>query len=406
MAGVDLDRRNCLDSSSGWSQTFWMSLSIMQRGTWNAGAAMLWRGAHAVRVVWEVWEVSRGWEPNAAMWFPAPMGRLQASRWVLLIAQQASFCVTTARLPDCEESSAWLAALQRSGRSTSTIDAYRGDLVSIATAVEHILGHPATTASLSLIGQHEIDRMQRLWSDEGAARATSLRRFAALRGLSKFLSMCGDNCSGILSSALPLPHRLPPQAAPEEVIRPLLEPIGDSWIAGRDASLIRTLAETGATGAEVVAIDSSHVFWEAGGVALASGTAAARLATLSDEALAMVKSYRNRSPFGFSNFGPLFLNRDGARLTARSLQVMLARRAKELGMPGRAAAMSLRHRYGQMLADSGHSPEIVAARMGISVSTAIKYFTLPRHRIAPARKEDCGRRGRRPNASNQASTPR
>jgi transposase len=74
----------------------------------------------------------------------------------------------------------------------------------------------------------------------------------------------------------------------------------------------------------------------------------------------------------------------------------LARRAKELGMPRRAAAMSLRHRYGQMLAQSGHSLEVVAERMGISVSTATKYFTLPRHRIATSRDEGRNPRGRRP----------
>jgi integrase/recombinase XerC len=156
------------------------------------------------------------------------------------------------------------------------------------------------------------------------------------------------------------------------------------------------IADTGATGAEVVAIDSSHVFWEVGGVALASGTTAARLATLSDDVLVAIKSYRTRSPFGISNVGPLFLNRNGTRLTVRSVQVLLARRAKELGMPRRAAAMSLRHRYGQMLAQSGHSLEVVAERMGISVSTATKYFTLPRHRIAPSRDE-----GRNPRAGGR-----
>lgn len=311
-----------------------------------------------------------------------------------------------ARIANCEEATAWLAALQSAGRSKSTIDGYRGDLDRIAIAIEHVLENPAVITSLSLIGQPEFSKMELVWSIEGATRATSLRRFATLRGFARFLSLNGYNCSGILSAALPLPQRVPPIAAPEEAIEQLLEPISDSWITERDTCVARVLIETGATVAETVAIDCPHVFWEVGGLALAGGTSAARFAPVSDEALSALKTYRCRSPFRLSNAGPLFLNRDGGRLTARSVQMMLARRAKEQGMPRRAAAMSLRHRFGQKLAGSGSPPEIVAERMGISVSTAIKYFALPRHRTAPARDDDRGRRGRRQNVSSLTSRSR
>jgi site-specific recombinase XerC len=241
--------------------------------------------------------------------------RVQALRWALLCAWLARwFVMRAARIAGCEESAAWLAALQRAGRSTSTVDAYRSDLACIAATVEHTLGHPAVVTSLCLIGQAEVNKMQLSWSGEGIARATCLRRFATLRGFAKFLSLSGHNCSGILSAELPLPQRLPPLVAPEEVVQQILEPISDSWITERDTCLAQVLIETGATGAEIVAVDCSHVFWEVGGLALAGGTSAARLAPVSDEALSALKAYRNRSPFGLSDAGPLFLNRNGARL--------------------------------------------------------------------------------------------
>src|SRR5690349_4427436 len=109
-------------------------------------------------------------------------------------------CAQMTAAPRCEEAAAWLAALQRAGLSTSTIDAYRGDLVRIAAATERILGNPAMIASLSVIGQAELNKMELLWSGEGASRATSLRRFAALRGFARFLSCSGHNCSGILAA--------------------------------------------------------------------------------------------------------------------------------------------------------------------------------------------------------------
>jgi integrase/recombinase XerC len=305
------------------------------------------------------------------------------------------------RITFSHEPLAWVADLRRSGRSKSTIDAYGADLVSVAIALERIVGNPVTTASLSRVGQQEIDAMESLWSEQGVVRATILRRFAALRGFARFLSTRGHNCSGILAASLPKPKRLPPRAAPDHVVQLISEPTGNGWIALRDASVIRVLTDTGATVAEVVAIDCSQVFWEAGGVALAVGSPAARLATLSDETLAAIETYQKCAPSEFSQQGPLFLNRDGARLTARSVQVMLAQRATELGMPGRASAMKLRHRYGQMLAEAGHSLEIVAERLGISVSTATKYFSLPRHRADPARNTKRAPRGRRPTAATR-----
>lgn len=305
--------------------------------------------------------------------------------------------MTTAPFP--RDSLAWLTELQRAGRSKSTIDAYGADLAAIAIAFVQIVGIPLTTGSLSSVGQQEIDAMESLWSDQAVARATILRRFAALRSFARFLSVRGHNCSGILAASLPKPKLLPPRAAPDHVVLLISEPTGDGWIALRDASVIRVLTDTGATVAEVVAIDSSQVFWRAGGAVLAVGSPAARLATLSDETLAAIETYQKRSPFQFSQQGPLFLNRAGARLTARSVQVMLAQRAAELGMRGRASAMKLRHRYGQMLAEAGHPLENVAERLGISVSTAAKYFSLQRHRAVPAPNTKRAPRGRRPTAA-------
>lgn len=345
-------------------------------------------------------EERRYWLLASAVPILAP--RHQTPRGLLLLAGRTRWRgMTTARTHFSQESFSWLAALQRSGRNKSTIDAYRGDLESVAIALERIVAGPATTASLSRIGQREIDAMEALWSEQAVTRATILRRFAALRGFARFLSTLEYNCSGILAASLPKPVRLPPRVASEHIVQLISEPTGNSWIAQRDVSIIRVLSETGATVAEVVALNSSHVFWETGGLALAIGCPAARLATLSEKALAAIETYRKCSPFEFLQRGPLFLNREGARLTARSVQVMLAHRATELGMPGRASAMMLRHRFGQMLAERGHSLEIVAERLGISVSTATKYFSLPRHRTAPAGSTERPRRGRRPTTASR-----
>lgn len=219
--------------------------------------------------------------------------------------------------------------------------------------------------------------------------------FAALRGFARFLSSHGYNCSGILTASLPTPERIPPQSIPDDIVDLIAEPAADSWIARRNSSIVHVLLETGATVSEVVALDCSEVFWEVGGVALAIGCSAARLATLSDQTLVAIKLYRECSPFDHSQEGPLFLNRNGIRLTARSVQMMLAKRTTELGIPG-ASAMMLRHRVGHMLAERGHSLEVVAQRLGLSVTTATKYFSLPRYRTALPDKQKRSQRGRQP----------
>jgi len=83
-------------------------------------------------------------------------------------------------LPFQPETSAWLTLLERSGRSASTIESYPSDITCVATALQKALRRSATIASLSMIGQSDIDTLNKHWSKQGATRATVLRRLAAV----------------------------------------------------------------------------------------------------------------------------------------------------------------------------------------------------------------------------------
>lgn len=294
-------------------------------------------------------------------------------------------------LPFRPISGRWLADLERAGRSAATRDAYRLDLFAIAMAIVRILGLPPTVQSLSKIGQAEIDELGHIWTKNGLARSTILRRFSTLRGVAAAAAPDVD-CATLLAAALPLPGLREMHAAADRDVERLLNLQAATWTDTRDTAVLTVMSETGATAVEVAGLDWRHCWEDAASLALASGSPAARIASLSQTAVEALAAYRHEVPFSSAAASPLFLGRHGGRLKPRSIQVMLSNRSAQAGASVSVTSMMLRHRRGRQLADAGRSPQQVADALGISVVTAAKYFAPPFDNLRPRKLE--GQRGR------------
>jgi integrase/recombinase XerC len=285
----------------------------------------------------------------------------------------------------------WLAELADSGQSPSTIDCYSRDLQDGYEAISHVIGKPAVPADLAEVEQLEVNEIVSYWQTGGAAVPTVLRRFATLRGFGRFLwRRDGLNCMGVISAHLPQTTPGDRASIDEHAFGVLASqsPVDENWIGHRDHATFLLQAVTGVTTAELVALDCCHVLNGASGIVVIKSTRATRILTTDAEASEALHKYQAVLPFDTAPNRPLFVNRNGKRLSTRSVQISFSRRRIDLGLPSTTNLMSVRHRLGERLAALSNSPSHVADRLGISVKSVGRYFAAQRHRnVAPSNRK-------------------
>jgi integrase/recombinase XerC len=295
------------------------------------------------------------------------------------------------------EADSWLSELVGAGQSRSTVENYARDLRDCSEAISLLTGSPAVSTDVGDLKQQEVDRIVKNWLAENIAVSTVLRRFSAFRGFARFLwRQTGLNCVGLICARLP-------QMAPDD--RPSIgehafetlasqSPVEENWIDHRDHATFLLQAATGVTTAELVALDCCHLLDGAAGIVVVNSTRATRILTTDAETSEALHKYRAILPFDETPKRPLFMNRNGDRLSTRSVQISFSRRRKDLGLPSTTNPMSVRHRLGERLAASGSSPSYVAEKLGISVKSVGRYFATDRQRkAAPSNRKQKSQTG-------------
>jgi integrase/recombinase XerC len=106
-------------------------------------------------------------------------------------------------------------------------------------------------------------------------------------------------------------------------------------------------------------------------------------------ALAAIRAYRERLPAavgsGPDGDGPLFLNRFGRRLSARSIRRILDQLARQCGLPMPVAPHGVRHSFATHLLDAGADLRSVQEMLGhSSLRTTQKYTHVSIDRLMAA----------------------
>jgi integrase/recombinase XerC len=277
------------------------------------------------------------------------------------------------------EAGEWLADLTRTGRAPRTVDCYARDIRDAERVITVILGRCASAGDLARLGQAEVDEICGAWERAGASVQTVLRRFAALRGFGRHLvATKGADCSRLLCARLPKVTRQPCVAVDPISVNALtddrLHLRTESWIELRDRAVFALMASTGMTPGEAVALDRSQAFGRGGAITISDTHLRPRTVAASAEAEEVVRGYLASLPPAIAKRRPLFVNRRGGRLGVRSIQKSFRSRGAAIGRQGPTGPMGLRHAAGRALAHSSGSPATLAQALGISVSTATKYF--------------------------------
>jgi integrase/recombinase XerC len=252
--------------------------------------------------------------------------------------------------------------------SVHTVKSYREDLTQALGFFRERLGQEAPAVDrLST----RLLRAYLAWlHEQGYARATIGRRLAAVRSWCRFLCRQGtltanptDGLRGPRQDK-PLPHFLG-----EDAIARLLEaPPADTPLGVRDRAILETLYSAGLRVSELTGLNLEDVDLDSGLATVRGKGKRERLALLGRPALKALRRWleqrggmasgRVRAP------DAVFLNKNGTRLTSRSVGRLLEKYLAQAGLDPRTSPHTLRHSFATHLLDRGADIRSVQELLG------------------------------------------
>ena len=236
--------------------------------------------------------------------------------------------------------------------------------------------------------------------------ATTARKIATLRSFYKYLERIGlvaDN--PMLLIRTPRQAKRLPKAIPVEQVEALLTaPDADDTLGSRDCAILETLYSTGVRVSELVTLDRRDLDFSQRTLHVRGKGRKERIVPLGSHALAAIRhhlSLLDADP-KFPNIGvppgvptsvgmpadakiPLFINKNGGRLSSRSVRRKLDKYLTGVGLDPSISPHTLRHSFATHLLDNGADLRSVQELLGHqSLSTTQVYTHLSTTRMRTA----------------------
>jgi tyrosine recombinase XerC len=268
------------------------------------------------------------------------------------------------------------------GASPETIRAYRSDLRQFLAFVK------STDASRTAPDQ--IDaltiRGYLAWLDKKKEKKSSLaRKLAALRSWYRFLGREGRtqlNPAEEVRTPKQLQH-LPRILTKDDATALMDSPTGGSLAVLRDRAILETLYSTGARVSELVGMDREDLNMLDGVVRLKGKGRKERIVPIGAVAIEAIKDYLAAAGLksatahaSLETASPVFQNFRGSRLTARSVERIVAAHSSRLA-GGRISPHALRHSFATHLLEEGADLRAIQEMLGhATIDTTQKYTHL------------------------------
>ena len=259
--------------------------------------------------------------------------------------------------------------------SEHTIRAYTRDLSEFADFL--------TEHGRSLADARTIDVRSFLASlrERELARATIARKLAAVRSLYKFLIVRGHcETNPVIGLRTPRLHRKLPRFLDETEVRRLVESPDTTTLPGlRDRTILETLYSTGVRVSELVGISVGDVDFLSEAIRTRGKGKKERLVPIGRIALAVMDEFLERRRLAErkkpERNAPLFTNKLGTRLTARSVNRILKKYILKLGLKGKITPHTLRHTFATHLLNRGADLRSVQELLGHEHVSSTQIYT-------------------------------
>jgi integrase/recombinase XerC len=286
----------------------------------------------------------------------------------------------------------WLAYLSSERRmSPKTVEAYARDVRQFLDFLCRHLGGRVTLSALARLKPLDVRAYMAARRGDGIGSRSLMRMLAGARSFARFLERNGKGKVGALAAvrtpklAKTLPKPLPVAAAKriaETELRAGEE--RESWILVRDAAVLALLYGCGLRISEALGLKRKDFAAPGPGDAITvTGKGnKARMVPVLAQVAALVAEYVALCPYAPSADGPLFVGAKGGPLSARVVQLAMARLRGALGLPDTATPHALRHSFATHLLARGGDLRAIQELLGhASLSTTQVYTAVDTERL-------------------------
>ncbi len=210
---------------------------------------------------------------------------------------------------------------------------------------------------------------------------TLARKLSSLRSLFRFLSREGyiKNNPAILLSTPKLDKKLPKFLSENEIIKLLEAPPTNTVRGLRDRAILETLYSCGIRVSELVGLDVHDVDFISNIVKVYGKGKKERLVPIGNKALDAIKRYLMKRS---SEAKALFLNKNGKRLTDRSVRNIIEKYIVATSMRHHISPHTLRHSFATHLLNHGADLRSVQELLGhVNLSTTQIYTHMTTERL-------------------------
>ncbi len=238
----------------------------------------------------------------------------------------------------------------------------------------------AGSTPLSELKSHHIRRFVAQLHGSGLGGKTLARMLSAWRGFFSYMMrdhQCpGNPCIGLRApkSARNLPHAL----SPDEAARMMDLPTADSVLAVRDKAMFELFYSSGLRLAELVGLDCDGLDFVDAAVRVTGKGSKTRIVPLGKQAIAALQVWLGRrAQLANADQAALFVNSQGRRLGARSVQMRMKEWGIKQGLSSAVHPHLLRHSFASHVLQSSGDLRAVQEMLGhASISTTQVYTHL------------------------------
>jgi len=286
----------------------------------------------------------------------------------------------------------WLAHLSAERRmSAKTCEAYERDVRQFLAFLSEHLGGRVTLAALGRIEAQDMRAFLAARRAEGISGRSLARMLAGARSFGRFLERGGRGKIAALfavrapkiAKTLPKPIAI---AAAKELTNSELHggEEHEPWILARDAAVLALLYGSGLRISEALSLTRKDVPAPGAGdtITVTGKGNKRRMVPVLASVLALIADYAALCPRNLAPEGPLFIGAKGGPLSARVIQLAMARLRGALGLADTATPHALRHSFATHLLARGGDLRAIQELLGhASLSTTQIYTAVDAERL-------------------------